>query len=119
MKWLATAGSLVDTGVITWEIEADSASEAEDRAYNLARLSSVADSGDVTVEPLEEDKQLICDKLLDVFGLTRNLHDVIELKYDREKETVTAYFESGCSKTVNVAADSGTAMVTDIIHQIV
>ena len=118
MKWLVKAGCLVDTGVVTWEVEADSMEEAEDKGYTLARKSNVADSGDVTVQPLGEDKQLICDKLVELLHLTRNLYDVLELKYDPEKEAVTALFETGYTKTVNVAMDSGTSMIKDIIDHI-
>ena len=119
MKWLVKAGCLVDKGWVTTEIEADSAWEAEDKAYQWARKSSVADSGNVYVEPLEEDKQLICNKLLEALQLTRNLHDLEDLLYLPEKELVEAMFSSGYRKYANVAADSGTAMIIDIIKQIV
>lgn len=119
MKWLVKAGCLVDEGFVTWEIEASDPAEAEMIGCGLARKSSVADSGNVTVEPLEEDKQLICDKLLEVLQITLNLHDVLELTYDPKTETVTAFFETGHTKTANVAMDSGTAMIKDIVSQII
>jgi len=118
MKWLVKADSLVDDSIITWKVDADSAYEAEEKGYNLAANSDVADPGTIMVEPLEEDKQLICDKLLEVLMITRNLYDVIELTYDPEKEVVVAEFESGGKKYANVAADSGTSMIMDIIKQI-
>ena len=118
MKWLVKADCLVEDGYVTWEIEADSFENAWDKAYGLARNSSVADEGAVEVEPLEEDKQLICDKLLEVLWLTRNLYDVESLGYDPEKETVTAVFLNGSVKVANVAMDSGTSMIRDIIAQI-
>lgn len=118
MKWLVKAGCLVDEGWVTWEVEASSPAEAEEIGIGLAMKSAVADSGNVEVEPLEEDKQLICDKLLEVLQITRNLYDVLELKYDKETETVTAWFNSGYSKKANVACDSGTSMIRDIIGQI-
>ena len=118
MKWLVKADCLVDTGIITWEVEAESAEEAASEGYQLANHSGVADSGTIEVEPLEEDKQLICDKLLEVLWLTRGLYDVQELTYDAEKETVTALFSSGFTKVANVAMDSGTSLIRDVIGQI-
>lgn len=50
---------------------------------------------------------------------TRNLHDLQELEYSEERELVYAKFESGYQKVVNVACDSGTSMIRDIIGQIV
>ena len=50
---------------------------------------------------------------------TRNLHDLQELEYSEERELVYAKFESGYQKVVNVAMDSGTAMIRDIVKQIV
>lgn len=119
MKWLVKADCLVDEGYVTWEVEADSPEEAEWKGIALARKSNVADSGTVDIEPLEEDKQLICDKLLEVLQLTRGLYDVLELQYRPETETVVAGFASGFTKTANVAADSGIAMIRDILRQIV
>lgn len=118
MKWLVKAGCLVDDGWVTWEVEADSLEEAEQKGYWKASYSSVADTGNIEIEPLEEDKQLICDKLLEVLWLTRNLYDVAQLSYDPEREVVEAMFRNGGIKTANVAADSGTSMIRDIISQI-
>lgn len=39
-----------------------------------------------------EDKQKICDLLLPALQATRNLHDLVKLKYNEETETVTAHF---------------------------
>ena len=66
-----------------------------------------------------EDKQRICSALAPVLRLTRNLYDLAYLHYDPETETVKATFLNGHTKTANVALDSGTAMIRDIIQQIV
>lgn len=66
-----------------------------------------------------EDKQLICDLLLPTLQATRNLHDLESLTYDAQKEVVYARFMSGYTKTANVAMDSGTSMIRDIVGQIV
>ena len=41
-----------------------------------------------------ENKQAICDALLPVLQMTRNLHDLKQLYYDPEKERVHARFEN-------------------------
>ena len=66
-----------------------------------------------------EDKQRICSALAPVLRLTRNLYDLAYLHYDPGTETVKAKFLNGHTKTANVALDSGTAMIRDIIQQIV
>lgn len=66
-----------------------------------------------------EDKQLICDLLLPALQQTRNLHDLVSLQYDAEHDFVKATFASGSSKYANVAMDSGTSMIKDIIRQII
>ena len=118
MKYLATADSLVTDDLITWEIEADTPEKAWSKGFDLARNSDYADEGSLHVRPLEEDKQAICDKLLEALQLTRNLHDLLYLEYFPDKEHVVAHFPGG-NKTVNVSADSGTAMIRDIIKGIV
>ena len=70
----------------------------------------------------EENKEQICKLLLPVLQSTRNLYDLIELEYSETEtghEVVFARFASGAIKHANVTADSGTAMIQDIIKQIV
>lgn len=122
MKWKATAGLLVDDGRAEYTFEASSAAEADAKAAIWAYDSKVLDSGDYEVEPLEEDKQLICTQLLDVLQMTRGLYDVEDLEYSADStgtETVTALFRGGYTKTANVTMDSGIAMIKDILRQIV
>ena len=66
-----------------------------------------------------EDKQKICDLLLPALQATRNLHDLVDLRYDKEKEKVYATFANGGTKRANVNMDSGTSMIRDIIIQII
>ena len=70
-----------------------------------------------------EDKQKICTMLLPVLQATRNLYNLIRLEYDRNKygcdEVVIATFANGAQKVANVSLDSGTAMILDILRQIV
>lgn len=69
-----------------------------------------------------ENKPLICDWLLATLVMTRNLSDLRSLEYrkdtDTGEETVTASFDGGGSKIINVTADSGTAMIRDIMKNI-
>lgn len=65
-----------------------------------------------------ENKQLICDRFLECLYLTRQLYDLIDLDYIEEKELVVAHFEGGGKKEINVAMDSGIAMIRDIIRAI-
>lgn len=71
---------------------------------------------------MKEDKQKICDLLLPVLRETSNLCDLVSLEYYRltdYEERVIATFANGHPKNVNVSLDSGTAMIKDIIDQIV
>ena len=66
-----------------------------------------------------EDKKKICDLLLPALQETHNLHDLIDLEYDEISEKVTATFANGSIRRANVAMDSGTSMIRDIIAQII
>lgn len=66
-----------------------------------------------------EDKKKICDMLLPVLQATHNLRDLVDLEYMPVEEIVVATFASGKRKNANVACDSGTSMIRDIIGQIV
>lgn len=66
-----------------------------------------------------EDKQKICDLLLPALQATKNLHDLEDLEYIPEQDTVLATFASGVTKKANVDMDSGIEMIRDIIEQIV
>ena len=67
-----------------------------------------------------ENKKEIVALLLPVLQATRNnLSDLIDLTLDETTEIVTATFSNGATKRANVAADSGTSMIRDIVGQIV
>ena len=65
-----------------------------------------------------EDKQKICDLLLAALKQTREAGDITALTYDSGKEVVTAEFEGGGKRRINVAMDSGTAMIRDIMNSL-
>ena len=62
-----------------------------------------------------ENKQQILDLLLPALQATRDLHTLEELRYDAEAETVWCAFEHGAFP-VNVAMDSGIAMIRDLLR---
>lgn len=64
---------------------------------------------------MTENKQKICDLLLITLQATSNASDVLSLIYDEESESVTITFLSGGKRIANVAMDSGTAMIRDIM----
>lgn len=64
---------------------------------------------------MREDKQKILDLLLLALQKTRDAYDLISLVYDAEKELVTATFIGGGKRLINVAMDSGTAMIRDVM----
>nr|DAP89230.1 MAG TPA: hypothetical protein [Caudoviricetes sp.] len=66
-----------------------------------------------------EDKQDILDKLLPALQATNNLQDLVGLEYREDRELVYAEFASGNQKIANVVCDSGTAMIRDVIEQII
>ena len=66
-----------------------------------------------------ENKQKILDLLLPALRETRNLCDLDNLEYNSGNDLVYATFKSGYTKIVNVAMDSGTAMIVDVIQQLV
>lgn len=65
-----------------------------------------------------EDKQKICDLLAEALRATDNAWDVVRLKYDGEKELVEVRFVGGGNRRINVAMDSGTAMIRDIMNHL-
>ena len=77
-----------------------------------------------------ENKQEICDKLLEALRATRAAgieenNDLVELRYikDDRREIVRPIFRDGCGKDgyydVNVAGDSGVAVIMDVVKQFV
>lgn len=63
-------------------------------------------------------KHDICRALLPVLRMTRALRDLEDLEYQGDTEEVHAVFRGGYTKKINVACDSGLAMVKDIVNEI-
>lgn len=62
-----------------------------------------------------ENKQKICDLLLPALQQTRSLCDLADLEYIQEQGIVLATFPSR-SIRINVIADSGIAMIKDVVE---
>lgn len=67
-----------------------------------------------------ENKQHICDLLTAVISETRAGDDLSWLEYDEDEEVVKVYFNQNTfpSKVINVACDSGWAMIRDIVKRL-
>lgn len=68
---------------------------------------------------MKEDKQKICDSLLATIQLTRAGADIVDLMYLKTAygEIVDIAYKNGGRRRVDVTADSGIAMVRDIIKE--
>ena len=67
---------------------------------------------------LKEDKQEICSLLCRALRATINARDLVSLSYYPENEIVIACFRGGGTRQINVACDSGTAMIRDIMRHL-
>ena len=70
-------------------------------------------------EKVDEDKHLILNLLLHAIQQTRAGDDVTALRYDPLREEVHVDFISGTDgRIINVAMDSGWAMIKDVVNNI-
>lgn len=67
---------------------------------------------------MEEDKQAICTALFLTLRRTYEYKDLVGLDYEDEEQIVTARFEFGREKRINVNMDSGSAMIRDIVNNL-
>lgn len=67
-----------------------------------------------------ENKNLICGLLAQAIVATRAGRDIQSLTYDRERELVYVYSLDSTDpiRIINVACDSGIAMIRDIMNNI-
>lgn len=85
--------------------------------YEKQLPKAIADQYELMQHVPAEDKVKICQRLCKTLQLTRRFSDLYTLGYDPEKEIVTAYFPDH-STNINVAADSGITMITDILNRL-
>jgi len=69
-------------------------------------------------DTMKENKQRILHFLLAAIQATRAGEDLVDLTLSDDKDTVIAEFEGGGIKKINVAFDSGWAMIKDIANQL-
>ena len=68
---------------------------------------------------MTENKQMILNALLEAIQCTRAGDDVTALRFDSKTETVYVDFENNkAGRKINVAADSGIAMLRDVLNHI-
>ena len=73
----------------------------------------------ITVGMTSGSKQVICDLLCKVIQATAAGDDLVALRFDPKNEVVHADFRDHYDlRQINVACDSGWAMVKDIINNI-
>lgn len=68
-----------------------------------------------------ENKQLILDALCSALQLTRDQADLEALRYKEigpDEQHVTATYDGGGSREINVSLDSGIAMIRDVLRAI-
>lgn len=67
---------------------------------------------------MNENKFKICEELLKAVQLTRAGEDISGIHYDGEQEIVMIIYNNGYAKPVNVACDSGIALMRDVLKSI-
>ena len=69
---------------------------------------------------MEENKVEITQKLCELLQMTRFGADIAKMDYVTENydETVIVTFNNGYQKRINVTADSGRAMIADVVKYI-
>ena len=67
---------------------------------------------------MHEDKHEICKRLFYTLTATRNCYDLVSLTYNAEEEVVCAEFKGGYIRRINVAMDSGTALIRDVMKNL-
>ena len=73
----------------------------------------------INISAHSQTKQAICDLLCMAIRATAAGDDLVELRYDQKKEVVHADFLNAYdARQINVACDSGWAMIKDIVNNI-
>ena len=67
---------------------------------------------------MKEDKELILHYLFQAVKRTRAGEDVVDMKFHSGSEDVVVIWKNGFRRLVNVEADSGIAMIRDVLGAI-
>ena len=109
---------------IRWIIAAEDEDTAVDKGFELARNHPDAEKGAIFCDQCaldtegREDKEEITNRLFDALRMTREFMELVSLTYLKDQEKVVARFEDGHEKKINVAADSGIALISDVIKNL-
>ena len=90
----------------------------EEGAVYIDEESARRGALELNKEEVTIQRRKLCRLLLPVLQETANLEDLTNLIYERATECVIATFQNGAQKRANIACDSGTAAIVDIIKQI-
>ena len=124
-RWEIKARSNKKEGeFIRWIIAAEDEDTAVDKGFELAQNHPDAEKWSIFCDqyPLDtegkEDKEAITERLFDALRMTRAFMELDSLTYLKDQEKVMARFEDGHEKAVNVASDSGIALISDVIKNL-
>lgn len=67
---------------------------------------------------MEENKVQICAQLTETLKLTRQFNDLEGIDLEDNEETAVVRWKGGFESRVNIACDSGSAMIRDILKAI-
>jgi len=91
--------------------------EVADSRGSEEKIKQDMEENSIPQVPDSEDKETICRLLCEVLQKTRGCSDLLSLNLEHEDEIVTATFKSGSQK-INIACDSGMAMIRDIVNHL-
>lgn len=65
-----------------------------------------------------ENKEIIVTRLKQLLNATRAGAAIEELILNERQDKITILFETGCTKEVNIVADSGIAIIQDVVMEL-
>lgn len=65
---------------------------------------------------MNENKEIIVQRLQMLLIATRAGKCIKELILNEKQDKITILFETGCTREVNIAADSGIAIIWDVVN---
>lgn len=65
-----------------------------------------------------ENRQVICDKLLEVLVVTRGGSDITAIHYDEHRQVVSIVFSGSGRKCCNVEGSSGCAIIAAVMKML-
>ena len=65
-----------------------------------------------------ENKKEIIRRLKEVLIITRAGEDILDLTLSKNQDKVTVFYKNGHFKIVNIEADSGVAIIQDVVRSL-